>query len=139
MPMLANSNFDGRKIVFLEPEDAPLVTVTNAAAARVVDSKFALRSVEIEVDSPAPAVVVVAQTFYHDWHASVDGRHVPLLRANYAFQAVQVPQGRHKIELRYIDRAFQIGAGLAIVAWIGSLTAFVLLRNTGGRRTHGPS
>jgi uncharacterized membrane protein YfhO len=65
--------------------------------------------------------VVVAQTFYHDWRASVDGQNVPLLRANHAFQAVEVPQGRHQIVLRYVDQAFELGAAISIVVWFGCL------------------
>lgn len=115
--LLANSNFNGARLVFLGQEDKPFVTVTNAAAVRVLSSKFQLNSVKIEAASPAPALVVVAQTYYHDWRATVDGRSVPLLRANYAFQAVEMPQGRHSVVLRYQDRAFEIGALLSILGW----------------------
>jgi hypothetical protein len=118
---LANSNFDGSKFVFLAPEDSPFATVTNSVTARVLNSKFRNSSVEIEMDSPAPTVVVVAQTFYHNWRASVDGHSVPLLRANHAFQAVEVPQGKHEVQLRYVDRAFELGAVLSVVSWIGCL------------------
>ena len=116
--LLSNSNFDGSKMVFLAPEDRPFVTVTNAAAARVLSSKFGLQSVEIAVDSPAPSVVVVAQTFYHNWRASVDGKRVPLLRANYAFQAVEIPAGAHDIKLVYVDRNFRIGLLLSVITLV---------------------
>jgi hypothetical protein len=121
MHLLANSNFDGSKMVFIAPEDKQFATVTNAVPARILNSKFRNSSVEIEVNSAAPTVVVVAQTYYHDWRASVDGQSVPLLRANYAFQAVEVPRGRHQIVLRYVDRAFELGAVLSLVAWLGCL------------------
>lgn len=129
--LLADSNFDGSKMVFIAPEDRQLMTITNSAAARVFSSKFQNSRVDIEVDSPAPSVVVIAQTFYHDWHASVDGQTVPLLRANFAFQAVQVPQGRHQIVLRYIDRAFELGAALSVVAWAGCLAGLYLQKRKG--------
>jgi hypothetical protein len=117
--LLTDSNFDGSKMVFIAPEDRPFFTITNAADARILNSKFGESKVEIEVEASAPAVVVVAQTFYHDWRASVDGREVPLLRANDAFQAVEVPQGRHQVVLRYRDQAFEWGAAISIVAWVG--------------------
>ncbi len=118
---LQNSNFDGSRMVFLAPEDRPLVTITNPAPARVLHPMFQTSGVKFDVDSPAPSIVVVAQTYYHDWHAWVDGHRVPLLRANYAFQAVQVPEGTHQIVLRYIDRRFEIGAALSVLAWIACL------------------
>ncbi|HEV2320400.1 MAG TPA: YfhO family protein, partial [Verrucomicrobiae bacterium] len=119
--LLTDSNFDGSKMVFIAPEDRPFLSVTNAANARIVNSKFGDSKVEIEVEATAPAVVVVAQTFYHDWHVSVDGQYVRLLRANHAFQAVEVPQGRHQVVLHYADSAFECGAVISIFAWVGCL------------------
>ncbi|HTV41166.1 MAG TPA: YfhO family protein [Candidatus Sulfotelmatobacter sp.] len=123
LTLMKDPKFDGSKMVFLGQEDTPFVTITNGALAQVLSSKFGLQNVKIEVDAPVPSVVVVAQTYYHDWHSSVDGRDVPLLRANYAFQAVQVPQGRHEVVLRYIDQAFEVGVAISIIAWIVCLWA----------------
>jgi len=58
----------------------------------------------------------VAQAYYHCWRASVDGAPVPLWRANYAFQALEVPPGRHEVRIVYVDRAFQAGAVISIMA-----------------------
>ena len=111
---LTQPDFDGSKMVFLPPEAKSLVTVTNQTVARVLNSKFTTQRVEIEVEASEPSLVVVAQTWYHNWRAYVDGRPAPLLRANHAFQAVQVPAGRHSIRLAYEDRAFQFGAAVSI-------------------------
>ncbi len=123
---LAASDFDASKIVFLSPEARQAVTVTNQTKARVLNSKFETQSVEIHVEAAAPSMVVVAQTFYHNWSASIDGRDVPLLRANYAFQAIQIPQGRHDVRLAYKDKAFQTGLALSLVAWLGCLIGSIL-------------
>ncbi len=85
---------------------------------RVKGWRFAEQRVEIEVDAEAATLVVVAQTYYHRWRAHVDGKPAPLLRANYAFQAVEVPAGNHQIRLAYEDRAFQIGALISGISWL---------------------
>ena len=126
---LTESNFDGSKVVFLPPESKMFVTVTNQTEARVLDSKTGTQSISIDVEAAAPALVVVAQSSYHDWCASVDGRQIPLLRANYGFQAIQIPQGRHHVRLIYQDRAFEIGAVISIVTWLGCLLACLKLKN----------
>jgi uncharacterized membrane protein YfhO len=72
--------------------------------------------VQLEVEAPEEALVVIAQTFYHDWRAYVDNRPVPLLRANQSFQALQVSPGRHQVTLRYEDRAFFYGALLSLLS-----------------------
>lgn len=126
---LAGNNFDGSETVFLPLEAKALVTVTNTTAARVIDSKIGTQRVDVEVESPAPSLVVIAQTFYHDWRASVDGGTVPLLRANYGFQAVEVPAGRHTVQLTYKDKAFEVGAVCSVAAWLVCLSCGLILRS----------
>jgi len=122
---LGQNSFDGSKIVFLSPGAKPLVTATNQTKARVLNSKFTTQRVDIEVETSEPSLVVVAQTWYHNWRAYVDGRPVPLLRANHAFQAIQVPTGRHSIRLAYEDRAFQFGAAVSVCM---AVNCFIFLR-----------
>jgi uncharacterized membrane protein YfhO len=64
----------------------------------------------------AASLVVLSQTFYHLWHAEVDGQPVPLLRANVAFQALQVPAGTHHVKLIYRDPNFEIGAIISLLS-----------------------
>jgi hypothetical protein len=114
---LAQNDFDGGKVVFLPPDERASVTVSNRAAAKILSSKFGTQTVDAEVEAAQPSLVVVSQTYFHDWRATVDGRPAPLLRANVAFQAVQVPAGRHRLHLFYHDRAFETGAAVSLCAW----------------------
>jgi hypothetical protein len=114
-------NFDGAKTVFLPLEARAMVQATNPAFARVLSSNFKAERVSFEVEADGPALAVISQTWYHRWQAEVDGQPVPLLRANYAFQAVEVPAGRHQVELVYRDGAFRAGA------WISGLGLVVCL------------
>lgn len=122
---LAQPDFEGGKNVILSPAAKHLVTVTNQTNARVLESHFGLHRVDIEAQADSPSLVVVAQSWYHDWRAYVDGRPAALLRADDAFQAVQIPAGRHHIRLAYEDRAFEIGAAVSLAAWLGCLTGLV--------------
>ena len=121
MRALTQPDFDGNKIVFLPPEDESAVTISNQTDARVLKSKFGNQTVDIEVEAAEPSLAVVAQTYYHDWHVEVDGKPMKLLRANHAFQAVPVPAGKYQIHFYYQDRAFETGAGISIVSWLGCL------------------
>ncbi len=111
-------NFDGSRVVYLPPEARMLVTVTNSGVARVNGWRFAPQRVDLEVTAESSSLVVVAQSWYHRWRAYVDDAPVPLLRANYAFQAVAVPAGKHRVRLAYEDRPFQIGALISGMAWL---------------------
>ena len=110
---LAGPDFDPQQVVYLPLEAQGMVTVSNHATARIVSSSLAAQRIDLVVESTAPALVVAAQTFYHPWRAWVDGREVTIQRANYNFQAWQVPAGRSQVRLEYRDRAFQTGCALS--------------------------
>ena len=115
---LVQPGFDARTVVILPSNAGTCVSVTNHTTARVVPGRFMAERIELETDALEPSLVVLAQTYYHLWHASVDNRPALVLRANYAFQAVEVPAGRHFLRFVYQDSPFLIGAcisGLSLV------------------------
>jgi len=115
-------------MVFLPPDEKPLVTVTHQTSAKILESKFTDQTVDIEAEAAEPSLVVIAQTYYHDWRVQVDGQPSPLLRVNEGFQAVQIPSGRHHIRLTYADHAFQTGAAISIPAWLACLACLQLVK-----------
>ena len=125
---LTQPDFDGGKMVFLPSEAKSLVTVTNQTAARVLSSQFKAQRVDIEVEAAESSLVVVAQMYYHNWRVYVDDRPAHLLRANYAFQAFQVPEGRHRVRLVYEDRVFQFGAAVSVCMAVNCLIFLRWLR-----------
>jgi hypothetical protein len=116
---LAGPGFNPREQVFLRPEDAARVNVTNRSIATVRAVKWTSHSVEAEIEAAAPSLVVICQSHYPCWRAEVGGRPVPLLRANHAFQAIEVPAGRHQVRVVYSDRQFRAGAWISMATLAG--------------------
>jgi len=125
---LGRNNSDLLNTVFLPPETKSLVTVSNQTTATISHPKFSNRAVDFDTDSAAPSLAVIAQAYYHNWQAEIDSQPVPLLRANLAFQAVQVPSGTHRVHLFYRDHAFEIGAAISVCMWINCFVSYLALR-----------
>jgi len=125
---LARNNLNGAATVFLPPAARSSVTVSNQTAASIASPRFADGTVAFETQAAAPSLAVIAQTWYHNWHAEIDGQPAPLLRANVAFQAVQVPAGTHQVHLFYRDRAFEIGAAISLCMWVNCAVGYLALR-----------
>jgi len=62
----------------------------------VTVKRYELQEVVIDVDTPGPGLVRLADQWYPDWKATVDGSPVEVLRADYALRAVPVPAGSTK-------------------------------------------
>ena len=123
---LLDPRFDPRHEVVLS-EGQPATGC--CAESRLVE--YAPDRIRADVETPAPAHLVVVDAWTPEWRATVDGRPAPVLRANVAFRAVPVPAGRHRVELRYRPRSIRdglVGSGLAVLAAVA-----VVLRSSGRR------
>lgn len=68
---------------------------------------------DVTVSGPNASLVVVAESFFPGWRATVDGRPVTVLEADGAFLGVPVGPGRHVIQLSY-HRPAAAGVGQAV-------------------------
>jgi hypothetical protein len=74
----------------------------------------------LRVSRREPGYLLVCKAYDPGWKATLSGEPVPVLRANYAFQAVEIPPGTWEVELRYwpdpLSRGLWIGAASAALA-----------------------
>ncbi len=130
---LAATNFNPRAEVFLLKQAAMEISATNASNVAIRPKKISAHSIEAEVETTAPAMIVAAQTFYPAWKAFVDGKPVRLWRANHAFQAIEVPAGTHQVKLAYRDRKFYLGAAASLATL--AICGICLFRKRRGRNS----
>lgn len=81
------------------------------------------QSLELEVQTSTPQVLVITDNFFPGWQANLDGQKTEIYRANYTFKALFVPQGLHRVKLIYQPQSFLIGA---IISGISLLLLFIL-------------
>jgi hypothetical protein len=104
---MADPAFDPGVAVVLEADDAAGVSTPGS----LTPSPAALT---IPVNLAQAGWVVLADTYYPGWVATVDGHAAPVRHADYAFRAVAVPPGAHTVVFDY--RPASLRAGLALSA-----------------------
>ncbi len=122
VPALMDPRLDYNRLVLL-PEDAPLDvpridSMPPAMAARATVSSWAPGRISLRLD-PAPehdAFLVVAENWYPDWHATVDGREAAVLRGQQTLITVPVPRGARDVELTFRSRSYRLGRAMSLVS-----------------------
>ena len=119
---------DPREAVLLTPEDGELLKPWWDADSKIANSPsdedlvlirdYSFNSVTLRVSASRAAVLVLTDQYYPGWKAYVDEQVAPIARADYAFRAIMVPPGQHTVRFAYEPRAFRIGAGFALLAFI---------------------
>lgn len=127
---VTDPNWNPREVMYLPKSVQDQVTATNHARATILSQSFGRHAIQFTVEAAEPTLVTIAQTFYPAWKAQIDDRLVPLWRANYAFQALEVPAGKHVVRLQYDDRHFKFGAIISGGTLLASLLGWFLLRRT---------
>jgi uncharacterized membrane protein YfhO len=59
---------------------------------------------------------MVSENYYPGWHATVDGRRVPVGRADYVFIGVGLPAGARSLELSFSSVRYEQGLAVTLAA-----------------------
>jgi uncharacterized membrane protein YfhO len=74
--------------------------------------------IDLDVGTEPVGYLFLSDPFYPGWRAEVDGQPATILQANYAFRAVPVPAGTHRVTMAFRPGSWYAGLGI---------TAFTLL------------
>lgn len=69
-----------------------------------------------ETSSPKDGVVVFSEIYYPGWQATIDGQPVSIARADYILRALNVPAGKHTIEMWFDPQSLHTTENIAYAA-----------------------
>lgn len=122
MAYMLSPGFDPEAEVVLA--EAPPVDLPGAPVAGEVDwLERGPDRMKLAVRSSAPALLAIADNWYPAWHARVNGRDTPVLRAYHTLRAVPVPAGESEVELWYRSDVVLRSFWLGFVILVGLLAA----------------
>ena len=141
---LKRPGFDPRRTVLLERAPAgmaPAGSATPPPGTRVVVSEYRPTRVALRVEAAADGYLVLADTYFIGWKATLDGRPSEILRADYNFRAVVLPAGVHEVVFTYRPDSIITGGVLSLAAGMALLLtlAYVAWRRLYGEERDRPA
>jgi hypothetical protein len=100
-------------------ETASTLPPDSSGKVRIIG--YESQRVACEVEAAAKGHLVLLDSYYPGWQAYVDGRRVEIVRANFAFRAVPLDRGRHRVEFRYEPTWFYAGLALSCSVLVAGL------------------
>ncbi len=72
-------------------------------------------NIVLNVPKTKPGILVLADTYYPGWEATIDGKPTEIVPVNIAFRGVELSEGEHKIEMTYSCSSLYTGAILSVI------------------------
>ena len=124
-------SFDPDRLAVLEI-DPGITPMPGAEPGVATYAETSPENVLIDVEAPAPSIVVVRTSFDEGWEATIDGEPAAVMPVDGFLQGVAVTAGKHRVRLTYRDDAVTWGLGLGATAWLlvvaGAAIALVMER-----------
>jgi hypothetical protein len=125
--MLENPGFDAQHQVFLIGQNAP--ALANCADDDVWMPLHQPNYVRIKATMACRGMVILTDSWFPGWRATVDGRAAVIEKAYGAFRGVVVDAGEHTIEMKYRPWSVFIGAAMTLLA--AAIASWAALRRAG--------
>jgi len=119
------------RLVLLDP-DAPVEPEPVDALPEPLDVRVLVESwdvgrmeLRIEPEAPQASYLVVAENYYPDWRATVDGEPAPVVRGDVTLVTVPVPAGARRVTLEVHSGAYDRGKLVTLLSLAVVLVAMV--------------
>jgi uncharacterized membrane protein YfhO len=137
---LTDPSFNPQKTILLLSSDRTL-SITGSKNTALEENKNSVKIItyksnyiKLQAQAKQACYLFLSETYYPGWHAYIDGKKAPILRANFLARAIPIPEGKHKIELTFRPISFLVGAGITIftiLLLIGLFSYFIFYKFDG--------
>ena len=108
---------DERYQVFLNKAVRPKGYLINGGTANI--KVYTPAKIVIEVNSPQDNSLILSDSYYPGWRATIDGQATKINRTDEALRSIDVPTGQHSVIMTYQPAAFGLGLTTSMISLIG--------------------
>jgi len=120
------ADFDPTNVVLFEEggyePSPPRKTKESSAMQNQVDiTSYSPDQITLSVTSAMPSFLFLSEMYYPGWKAFVDGQATRILKGNYMFRVIEIPEGKHNVTFIFDPLSIKMGIGVT------TFTLFMLL------------
>ncbi len=101
-----------RSVVLLEGQSR----LGRPVKARIAGLTYEPNEIRLRLQCDQPGYLVLSDVYHPGWRAWVDGQPAEVLRADFAFRALEVPAGEHSIRLWYEPPLWRLGIAMSLAS-----------------------
>jgi hypothetical protein len=116
---LSDRTFDPERSVITEARpvlEASTDAFVDDFTSHVEAGDHDFNAVTYRTQTSQPAVLIISQSYFPGWYATIDGKAAAVFAADHALTGVVVPAGMHEVRLYLNPLTFRVGAMLTIIA-----------------------
>jgi hypothetical protein len=111
-------------------------TFERDSAATITLTHYQPNKLIYETSAQTPQLALFPEVYYRYWRATIDGKEIPIIRANYILRALVVPEGEHQIVFTYgfspiqkLSRGISLYSSIFIVLLFLGIGYFEMRKN----------
>lgn len=119
--MNALNEFDPKDTAVVDNSFKNIVTGFTAADsnASIKQTSFDNMAIKYESVSTAANLAIFSEIFYKDWNAYIDGKKMPVAKANYVLRALVIPAGKHSVDFKFEPKIFNTSYTISMISnWL---------------------
>ena len=131
--LLSNSFPHGKKIIISE---SPGIEKSNSNSKySLVYEKYKDQESVISVETEEDGLLYISDLDYPGWKAYLDGTETKIYKANYAFRAIMVPEGKHTVRMVYEPQSFRNGVWFSLISFAILVLSYPIYSSIGKKRS----
>jgi hypothetical protein len=112
-----------REEALMPIEYLPPGTRAGFAAARIVE--YTPNRVVVEADLAGTGYLMLSDSWYPGWTATDNGKRTSVMPGDYAFRAIPLGPGVHRVEFRYLPVGLVGAVAASVMAWFSSVAIWL--------------
>jgi hypothetical protein len=78
------------------------------------------------IETSQPGILCLSEIWFPSWKATLDGASVDIHRVNWSLRGIEIPAGKHTVELHFISNSYETGRTISYAGFVITIIGIAL-------------